>query len=223
MNKDKWSVEITADGSPTLYSQKFDAHFHSLHGARQESQHVFVKEGLNYFLRVNPSSSVEILEFGMGTGLNVLLTYNYAQKHKIRINYTTLEAYPLDSEILNELDFGVDKTQQILTEIHNLPWNQECEISSLFRLTKIMTLFENYQSGKRYDIIYFDAFAPSCQPHLWEKEMLTIVFNSLKKGGIIVTFSVKGSFRRTLDEIGFQVEKIPGPPGKREMTRATKK
>ena len=221
--KDFAEVETskTSDGSETLYSYVFEAHYHSTHGAKQESNHVFIQEGLTYFSLKHPISKISILEIGMGTGLNVFLSLCHSDRPQLR--YTALEGYPVKPEISVQLNYASNEMEEIYFDlIHTSPWEQWTTISDTFQLIKHHALFEGFKYQEKYDIIYFDAFAPSCQPHLWTVELLAPIVDAMNQGGILVTFCAQGAFKRELKSLGLEVERVPGPPGKREMTRATK-
>lgn len=214
---------LTEDGSSTLYSSQFDAHYHSTHGALNESTHVFIEHGLSYYCRQKTLNSISILEFGFGTGLNALLSYQYSLLQQVPINYESLEAYPIDQDQVSNLNYSksIGFKDEFL-KMHTCEWNRSINISNHFSLHKKKMVFEDYQPEAIHDIVYFDAFAPTTQSHLWELPILKKCYNSLVKGGILVTFCAKGSFKRSLKSLGFEVERLPGPPGKREMTRAVK-
>ena len=158
----------------------------------------------------------------MGTALNVALSQQYTQTHNLTIDFHTLEAFPVTSEIFTQLDYFQGVQKEHLIELHELSWEQKHHILANFSIYKENVKFESFGTTKKFDIIYFDAFAPSCQPHLWEEKVLQVAYNALNTGGILVTFCAKGSFKRALKSLGFQVDGIPGPPRKREMVRATK-
>ena len=212
----------TADGSTSFYNEEFDETYHSRHGAMQESLHVFIGSGL---LPMQESKKeISILEMGFGTGLNAWLTAIKATDLNLRINYTTIEAFPITSvqvEKLNYSDWGKNEAEKkIFSEIHKVPWEEFKEINKHFRIKKIKNEFENFNADQEFDLIYFDAFGPDIQPELWSDEIFKRMYLALKSGGILVTYSVKGSVRRAMKNAGFVVKKIPGPPGKREMSRA---
>jgi len=213
-------VVITSDSSPSVYSSQFDALYHSKHGAIQESMHVFLKSGLSAFRNslAEPKQSIAILEIGFGTGLNSYLTLKYAQKHELTMRYTGLEAYPLSDSVLSSYlkHFNQDEDFKI---IHNCAWEKNNPLSSHFDLTKKKVLFQDFDTKNTFDIIYFDAFAPNTQPELWEVEMMKKMYEFSHIGTLLVTYCAKGQVRRNLIEAGFEVERIPGPPGKREMLR----
>lgn len=210
-------IFVTEDGSNSLYLPEFDETYHSRHGAIQESLHVFIENGLETVSKEN----IKILEFGFGTGLNALMTLiNSKEKH---IEYTGIEKFPLDITLLNQLNYAKREEELVLFEkIHLADWNKKAVITDNFTLEKIKSDFIKFQSDEKFDIIYFDAFAPRVQPELWTKEIFEKTFSFLSKEGILVTYCAKGSVKRTLKEVGFKVISLPGPPGKREMTKAIK-
>ena len=223
MDHEDLRVEATGDGSQTLYSDRFAAHYHSTHGAHQESEHVFISAGLDRFLALHPSRTrVSILEFGLGTGLNALLTYTHAQRRSIDIYYHGLEAYPPDPALMAQLDYARAGDPEVFRKIHAASWSHEHSLGRHFMLYKELVTFEAYQPSRTFDLVYFDAFGPRTQPDLWTEEVLSTAADSLERGGILVTFCAQGAFKRALRAVGFEVERLPGPPGKREMTRATK-
>lgn len=210
-------IFATEDGSNSLYLPEFDETYHSRHGAIQESMHVFIENGLKSINKKN----IKILEFGFGTGLNALMTLINSKEKQIE--YAGVEKFPLDIPLLNQLNYAKNKEEHALFEkIHSVDWNKKAVITDDFSLEKIKSDFINFQSNEKFDIIYFDAFAPRVQPELWTKEVFEKVFSLLSKGGILVTYCAKGAVKRTLKEVGFEVIKLPGPPGKREMTKAVK-
>ena len=221
----KQTIELitTEDGSHTLHLPDLDETYHSIHGAIQESNHVFVNAGLNYWLAQNQQAkSISILEYGFGTGLNALLTAIKIGP-TIKVHYHTLEKYPLPKEIIRLLNYGkVLHNEVLFDKIHRVGWDKEEAILPDFLLWKISTDFSTYNTTRSYDIIYFDAFAPSKQPELWTKEIFNSCYKLLNKGAVLVTYSAKGQLKRDLKSIGFRVESLPGPPGKFEITRALK-
>ncbi len=218
---DPLSVEITGDGSQTLYSEQFQAHYHSQHGALQESRHVFIQEGIDYYRQLHQVDEVSILEYGMGTALNVLLTQLYAEKHQCSVRMHSIEGYPVEASVYNKLSYIDNSYDAQLLHIHQQPWGEDVEVTPHFQLKKEHRLFEDFSTDRKYDIIYFDAFAPSAQPHLWTADILTTAVQSLYDKGILITFCAQGEFKRVLKSLHMTVERVPGPPGKREMTRGT--
>ena len=218
----KRTVEVTADGSSTIYAPTFNQHYHSTHGALQESRHVFIDAGLAHCSK----SSVSILEIGFGTGLNALLTAIEAKNQKKKIRYVGLEKYPIQSNELPLLNYtsvlNVDAITVLFEALHTTPWEIENALSPNFSLEKREQNFLDIDDENAFDIIYYDAFAPNAQPELWTEEIFKKMFEALKTGGFLVTYCAKGQVKRNMKAVGFLVEGLPGPPGKREMTRATK-
>ena len=218
-------LKITADGSSTIYNELLDEHYHSIHGAKQESLHVFIEKGLSFFSQSNPlKREYYILELGFGTGLNCILSLLHNFHNEIKIYYNTIEPSILNFNTINKLNFNLSDDDLIFfKKIHQLNWDKEHEVQRNFFLTKFNTDLKSFKTNYSYDIIYFDAFAPRKQPHLWTIEVFKKIYNLTKKNGILVTYCAKGQVRRDLESIGFNVERIVGPPGKREMLRAIKR
>lgn len=217
----KRELRITGDGSHTLYVPELDEPYHSIHGALQESEHVFVNQGL----RMVKKSSLRILEIGFGTGLNALLTLAESRKQGIHIYYHAVEKYPLQEEEHRQINYeqfikGI--TPGSLDRLHSVPWEEEIHITDHFVLFKEQSDFREMESGEAFDLVYYDAFAPAKQPYLWSEKIFDRIFRMMNPGGILVTYTAKGSVRRALASCGFHVEKAPGPPGKREMIRAVR-
>jgi tRNA U34 5-methylaminomethyl-2-thiouridine-forming methyltransferase MnmC len=219
----KTQLITTKDGSKTIHFPEWNESYHSKHGAITEALHVYIKSGLTYLLNANPNKKhFSILEMGFGTGLNAYLTYNYGQELNLEITYTCIEKYPLSEEVVEELNYADGKNPQLFKNLHAAPWEEFVSISDNFKLKKHNIDIDIYQSEDNFDVIYFDAFGPRVQPKLWRSSILKTMYDSLNPNGVWVTYCCKGSVRRDLMDIGFQVEKIPGPPGKREMLRAIK-
>ena len=215
-------LEQTADGSYTLYVPELDEHYHSVKGALTESQHIFINMGLKH----SPVTEPRILEIGLGTGLNCFLTLLAAEETRRKIHYTGIERFPLDEEVIRQLDYptmvGKGHAEEYLS-IHQAPWEEDTNLSPWFTLRKLERDFTHYTFEKGYDIIYFDAFAPEKQPEMWEQSLFNCLYDKLNEGGILTTYCAKGVVRRMLQSAGFTVERLPGPPGgKREILRATK-
>ncbi len=211
----------TADGSHTLFVPELNEHYHSVHGAIQESDHIFIRNGLE-FSRADP---VYIFEVGFGTGLNALLTVLKSQELKRKIFYVSLEKYPLEQEIINKLnypDFVGVAGKHLFELIHMAPWNGTTVISENFSIRKISGDLITVALEGKYDLIYFDAFGPDKQPEMWTSEMLGKIAEVTKRKGLLMTYSAKGEVRRNLTENGFKVTLLPGPPGKRHIIRAVK-
>lgn len=217
---------ITSDGSHSVFSEKFNAGYHSKHGAIQESQHVFIKSGLQYYLQINQPSTLKVFEMGFGTGLNAFLTIIEMKDSNVNVEYTAVEQFPLEEEVYNSLNYAellnTENTKTDFLKMHQCEWNNFCTISSKFALRKINAQLQMLNHDRKHNLIFYDAFAHSAQPELWETDIFSQLFNSMEQGGILVTYSAKGQVRRNLQAAGFQVERIQGPPGKREMLRAIK-
>lgn len=225
MEGDIRTIIETSDGSHTILSQQLQVSYHSKYGAIQESNHVFLANGLHHVAR--NTQTIAILEMGFGTGLNALLSFREAYSNGWNLHYTTVEAYPISIEQAKALNYhellGEPGRPDLLLQLHEQPWDTvEC-YEGIFTFNKIASRFESLQfPPERFDLVYYDAFAPSAQPELWETEVLRIVYDALKPGGILVTYCAKGAVKRSLKSLGFVIEELPGPPGKREMTRAVK-
>jgi tRNA U34 5-methylaminomethyl-2-thiouridine-forming methyltransferase MnmC len=218
------SIVTTGDGSKTIHIKEWNENYHSSHGAVQEAKHVFLQFGLSLFEEKN---EVNIFEVGFGTGLNAILTYQYAQEKQLSIHYNTIEAYPVSEDELQLLDyaslFDASRMQDIYSNMHIVPWNKDEIISSDFVLHKIHQKLEDYIfPTNHFDLIYFDAFGPRVQENMWTQEVFQKLYDSLKMNGVFVTYCAKGQVKRDLKLVGFDVETLPGPPGKREMTRGKK-
>ncbi len=218
-------IITTEDGSHSLYNEKLNETYHSFHGAHQESNHVFIQSGLTYLIQTKKLNPINILEVGFGTGLNAILSLQSADRHQVQINYETLENYPLPGEIVDSLNYKdflmKEEYHAYFDQIHRVPWNKKVDIMCNFRISKMLTDVQDYTSAKQFDLVYFDAFAPSKQPELWTVAILKQIANCMVNKGILVTYCAKGQFKRDLESLGFEVETLPGPPGKKEMTRAS--
>jgi tRNA U34 5-methylaminomethyl-2-thiouridine-forming methyltransferase MnmC len=204
-------IITTSDGSHSLLNVDLDETYHSRHGAVQESMHVFIKNGLDVYVK----EETNVFEVGFGTGLNALLTLLSGR----RVNYTTIETFPLGEEIYNQLNY---EPKDVLQQLHHAPWNQGSQIGDV-KLTKLHIDLESISLQPVYDIVYYDAFAPSKQPAMWEFPLIEKVCNALTPGGLFVTYCAKGQLKRDLRSLGLDVETLAGPPGKKEMVRAVKK
>lgn len=215
---------LTGDGSLTIHLPEWEEQYHSKHGAIQEAIHVFIKTGLQHYVTTNKTKSISILEIGFGTGLNALLTQQFSHHHSISINYTAIEAYPVAFEEVSQLNFssqlGIKNT--IFLDLHKTSWEQTQVITPFFKLYKREQFFDAIKDISEYQLIYFDAFGARVQPELWTEEIFRKMYTALQEKGVLVTYAAKGSVRRALQSVGFTVERLPGPPGKREMLRATK-
>ncbi|MGJ8549067.1 tRNA (5-methylaminomethyl-2-thiouridine)(34)-methyltransferase MnmD [Winogradskyella wichelsiae] len=224
----KRNIITTSDGSKTIQIEEWNEQYHSIHGAIQEANHVFMKHGLLYYsdLRTeNNTEEIHILEIGFGTGLNAFLTLIEAEKLNKSINYVGVEAYPVQLEEVQQLNYIelISETHKsVFEKLHETPWEKPSAITSNFQLEKQQKFFKDITVKNEFDIIYFDAFGARVQPDLWTEAIFEIMFNALKENGVLVTYSAKGSVRRAMQAVGLTVERLPGPPGKREMLRATK-
>jgi tRNA U34 5-methylaminomethyl-2-thiouridine-forming methyltransferase MnmC len=216
---------LTSDGSKTLFNKEIGEHYHSRHGALQESSHVFLNSGLKYFMEGRDLQEVSILEVGFGTGLNFLLSADLALTKKIKLDYTGIEAYPLIQTIIANTGYDQYVSSEIwVSFLKNYPsaLQNEAIIDPLCKLFVPHIKMLDFISEKTFDIIYFDAFAAVHQPEMWDHEALAHISKYLKKGGIFVTYAITGNLKRSMKILGFSVEKAPGAPGKREMLRAIK-
>ncbi len=213
-------IRTTEDGSSTLFRPDLNEHYHSIHGAIQESMHVFIEAGLKY----QHKTSLNILEIGFGTGLNALLTVIH--KGEKKIFYHSLEPYPIDSATVSQINYAdiinTSCSQSIYSLLHQSQWNKDLKISTGFILHKDSSDLIDFQALTKYDLIYFDAFAPDKQPELWTPDIFQKLSDVMNTGGILVTYSCKGIVKRALKKANLKIEKIPGPPGKREILRAIK-
>lgn len=220
------SLEIikTSDGSDSLLNVELNETYHSVHGAMQESQHVFISAGLEYFFTKNNLPKFNILEIGFGTGLNAMLTVQALEGQGRHAVYTSIEAYPLPEKIWCALNYGsILLADELFKQLHKASWEAPKQLSPDFTLLKReVTLQQAVLAANEYNIIYFDAFAPSKQPGMWTLEILEKVTQSLLPGGIFVTYCARGQLKRDLKALGLIVETLPGPPGKMEMVRAMK-
>ena len=213
---------ITADGSHSIASDTFNETYHSVNGALNESRHVFIEAGLNYLIGQG-RKDISILEIGFGTGLNAYLTLIEAENQNLKIQYCGIDAYPIQSNIWKQLNYPeiLNYSPELFYQLHaQLPSTHFKVITPNFSFSKIIAKIEAIDISDSYDLIYFDAFAPTTQPELWDESVLQKLYNSLNSGGILVTYCAKGSFKRALKSVGFMDERLPGAAGKREMTRA---
>lgn len=217
-------IEVTADGSHTLFVPEMNEHYHSVNGAVQESTHIFINAGLHHC----PKDKLNILEIGFGTGLNVFLTLLDIKDRNKVVNYTTLEAYPLSDTIVRKLNYPekyLTENRELFYKLHAARWGEKEPILPDFYLTKIeadLLQFDFSEIADKADVIYFDAFAPDKQPEMWTQEIFNNLFSIMNNSGILVTYCAKGQVRRMMQQAGFTTERLPGPPGKREMLRATR-
>jgi tRNA U34 5-methylaminomethyl-2-thiouridine-forming methyltransferase MnmC len=212
----------TQDGSTTIHIKEWNENYHSKHGAIQEAKHVFIKNGLTLF----PNQNVSILEIGFGTGLNAFITFLEAKKLGQVIDYVGVEAYPISEleiqsmNYLEELD-ALD-SKAIFDKMHSVKWEEKNNLTETFSLTKRKQFFQDIEDVEKFDLIYFDAFGFRVQPELWSTAIFEKMYKALKSDSVLVTYAARGVVKRSMIEVGFTVEKLAGPPGKREMFRATK-
>lgn len=216
-------VRVTGDGSTTLFSQYFSETYHSVFGAVTESKVVFIENGLQAFHN-NP---VSVFEIGFGTGLNAYLACLDAKQNKRNVTYYAIEKFPLEKPILSSMNYPAllateEADKMIFNTLHEAEWEKPVAITGTFTLFKIRADLCTFHPGFSADVIFFDAFAPDHQPEMWTAEIFRILYDTLSPGGILATYCVKGQVKRSMKEAGFRLEKLPGPPGKREMLRALK-
>jgi tRNA U34 5-methylaminomethyl-2-thiouridine-forming methyltransferase MnmC len=222
----KRKIITTADGSKTIQIEDWNEQYHSKHGAIQEAQHVFIKEGLQHYSANNKSTSIDVLEIGFGTGLNAFLTLLDADNIKSKINYVGVEAYPVSMDDINQLNYVElisAENETVFNKLHTVSWEKEHEITSKFKLQKRQQFFSEIKDNNAFDLIYFDAFGARVQPELWLKSIFEKMYKALKPNGVLVTYAAIGEVKRNMKALGFIVERLKGPPGKRHMLRATKK
>jgi tRNA U34 5-methylaminomethyl-2-thiouridine-forming methyltransferase MnmC len=223
----KRNIITTGDGSKTIQIEEWDEQYHSVHGAINEANHVFIKQGLSFFSEqfLEDSNNISILEIGFGTALNAFITAVEAEKRQLNINYVGVEGYPVVPEEYLQLNYAelISKEHsEMFTMLHEVAWEIPNVITSNFSLEKRQLFFSEKKDHNQIDLIYFDALGARLQPELWTEAIFEIMFMALKTQGVLVTYSAKGSVRRAMQSVGFTVERLPGPPGKREMLRAVK-
>ena len=222
-NFSKRQIIFTEDGSHSIYLPDLDEHYHSIHGALQESKHVFIEMGWKKIAEIK--NEINILEMGFGTGLNAFLVLKecLCDGNK-KVKYTSLERFPLAKEEVLQLNYAQEEAEkEMFLKLHEVEWNAEVEIAKNFSLGKEKTALENIiLSEKKYDLVFFDAFSPESQPELWTEEIFRKLFLAMNSNSILVTYCAKGQVRRNMIAAGFSVERLQGPPGKREMIRAGK-
>lgn len=217
----KREIIKTLDGSTTIHLPEWDECYHSKHGAIQESKHVFIKNGLSLF-----EKPISILEIGFGTGLNAFITFLEAIRKNQKIDYVGVEAYPVNADEILEMNYAEElqalEFHNIFEKMHKSEWSEKVEICDQFSLTKRKQFFDEIDDFETFDLIYFDAFGYRVQPELWSTAIFQKMYDSLKPNGILVTYAARGVVKRSMIAVGFTVEKLAGPPGKREMFRASK-
>ena len=219
-------IIITKDGSSTIHLPEWNEQYHSIHGAIQEANHVFIKNGLYHIITENNLKDISILEIGFGTGLNAFITLIEAEKLKLNIDFYGIEAHPVSEHEVSQLNYphqlNAGKKKGIFNKLHEVSWEFKHEITCNFKIKKEQKDFLEISNENMFNLIYFDAFGARVQPELWTETIFEIMYKALKKNGVLVTYSAKGSARRAMQNVGFAVERLEGPPGKREMLRATK-
>lgn len=219
------SIVTTADGSKTIFNPQVGEHYHSRHGALQESRHVFLDAGLKYYLAGKEVKQVSVLEVGLGTALNFLLTAQYCTEKDITLNYTGIEAYPLRQEMITQTGYDAYLPADLwknFTDNYLASLQQPVMINNLVTLATATKQLTAFSSDDLFDVVYFDAFAAIHQPEMWNEEAIGHTVKFLKPGGVFVTYAITGNLKRMLKALGLQVQKAPGAPGKREMLRAIK-
>lgn len=218
----KREIIITSDGSTSIHLPEWDESYHSKHGAIQEAQHVFIKNGLS----LCKGQSVSVLEIGFGTGLNAFITFLESQKTNQNIAYVGIEGFPISADEVLQMNYvnqlNANQFESEFKTMHTSDWEKNVTISHAFRLTKRKQLFNDINDKNQFNIIYFDAFGYRVQPELWSLGIFTKMFEALKEGGILVTYACRGPIKNAMKEAGFKIEKLAGPPGKREMLRGWK-
>lgn len=218
----KREVIKTQDGSTTIHLEEWNESYHSKHGAIQEAKHVFIKNGLALF----SEQKVAILEIGFGTGLNAFISFLEAQKMNQSIDYVGVEAYPVAAKEILEMNYvaelEAEEQQQVFEKMHESNWNEKIKLSDNFTIVKRQQFFQDIDDVAQFDLIYFDAFGYRVQPELWSTLIFKKMYDALKENGVLVTYAARGVVKRSMIEVGFRVEKLEGPPGKREMFRAFK-
>ncbi len=222
----KREIITTADGSTTIHLPELNEQYHSKHGAVNEAKHVFINNGFHHILKGQHYEIVDILEIGFGTGLNAFIAFLEAERINQKVHYVGVEAYPVVWEEAKFMKYPeallAKEKEAVFKSLHQSEWEILFEIASTFVITKRKQFFIEIQDEDRFDLVFFDAFGARVQPELWTAEIFQKMYNALRAKGVLVTYSAKGSVRRAMQEVGFVVERLPGPPGKREMLRATK-
>lgn len=221
-------IITTSDGSHSLLNTTLNETYHSVHGAIQESRHVFIKNGLEHYLQNKEAKRIDVLEIGFGTGLNALMTLHSALQSGCEVHYTTLEAYPLTWTLLQQLNYPFAlnflNSQEYFSSLHTAAWETERNIEGKFFISKRKARIQDVDFlPSSFDLVYFDAFGPAKQPEMWELPVLKKVEATMRPQAVFVTYCAKGQLKRDLKSLGLMVETLPGPPGKKEMVRATKK
>ncbi|GGI25017.1 tRNA (5-methylaminomethyl-2-thiouridine)(34)-methyltransferase MnmD [Pedobacter mendelii] len=216
-------ITPTADGSNTLYNETIGEHYHSKHGALQESKHVFIEAGLKF--SSEGKSEISILEVGFGTGLNFILSFDYCSQNDIHLDYTSIEAFPLTKNVINQTGYAEYVSPQIWADFissYDESLKSQQTLSTFCELEIRHTTLSEFYTKKRFDLIYYDAFSVQHQPEMWSDEIIAHTCSFLKPGGTFVTYAITGKLKRAIKANDLRIEKLPGAPGKREMLRAVK-
>lgn len=218
-------IVLTEDGSHSLYYARLNEHYHSKYGALQESQFIYIKEGLQKVVDVN-LKEINILEMGLGTGMNVLLTLSEALNTDLSIHYTALETHPISMEIAQQLNYpellSKPELEESFHKIHSCEWDKEIAFGSHFYFKKVNIEMQKFITEPKFEVVYYDAFGPAAQPELWTLNIFEKLFEMMLPNALLLTYCAKGEVRRNMQKAGFTVEKLSGPPGKREILRARK-
>ncbi len=215
---------ITNDGSHTVINEGLNITYHSKYGAIQESQHVFLEAGLQYFFQNNIKRPIQVFEMGFGTGLNALLALDFSNKNKVHVQYHAVETDKVTTQIIEQLNYKQAlNLNSELTELHYAAWDKQESYWDYFTLHKQYINLHQFEAQQQYDVVFYHAFTPAAQPDLWTSEVFARIYNMMADDGVLVTYCCKSEVRRTMQAVGFEVHKIAGPPGKREMLRAIKK
>ncbi|WP_158962866.1 tRNA (5-methylaminomethyl-2-thiouridine)(34)-methyltransferase MnmD [Myroides fluvii] len=222
----KRKIIVTSDGSHSLEVEEWGETYHSIHGAIQESNHVYIEQGLMKFM---DQEEIKILEFGLGTGLNAFLTMATTVPKQKKVVYYSIEAFPLLHEEYELLTFPsllpeFQEGEDLFKALHRVPWNREVSLHPQVNVHKLNATFETVKIQKcDFDVVYFDVFGYQFQPHLWSEAIFKTAYDSLRPGGVLVTYACRNPIKRNMKTAGFTIEIVPGPPGKREMLLAYKK
>lgn len=217
----KKEIIKTADGSDTILVLDWNEPYHSMNGALNESKYIFLERGYEKI----QGKEIKILEMGFGTGLNACLTAQAAPGKKVHTLYHAIEKYPVEQNLIEKLNYGSvigTEFKRLFNRIHEVEWGKTATINRFFRLKKIQSDFLSFVPDDQYHLVYFDAFAPDLQPELWQESIFRKIFDALSPKGLLVTYSSRGTVRRAMQRVGFRVQKVSGPPGKREIVQAFK-
>ncbi|MFD0940733.1 tRNA (5-methylaminomethyl-2-thiouridine)(34)-methyltransferase MnmD [Pedobacter boryungensis] len=215
----------TADGSNTLFNETIGEHYHSAHGALQESKHVFLAAGLKHGISQKPENEISVLEVGFGTGLNFILSFAHCEENNIKLSYTGIEAFSLTKEVIEKTGYNEFVSAEVWGKFitkYEASLTEKQVLSSLCELQIAHTTLVDFKTPQQFDVLYYDAFSVQHQPEMWTNEMIAHACSFLKTGGVFVSYAITGNLKRAVKSCGFAIEKLPGAPGKREMLRAIK-